>query len=84
MKKYSVWAESRRLRKRVQMGTADAYEFEDSEVRLTAEGPISSPLSSLNGLDSVMLRASKDGASNKFDLPIIWDEAGKDNERKTK
>ena len=51
------------------------YEFEDSEVHLTATGPIGTPLSSLDGLDSVRLWASKDGASKDFDLPIIWDES---------
>ena len=35
------------------------YEFEDSEVHLTAEGPIGAPLSSLEGLDSVRLEARK-------------------------
>ena len=35
------------------------YEFEDSEVHLTAEGPIGTPLSSLEGLDSVRLEARK-------------------------
>ena len=35
------------------------YEFEDSEVHLTAEGPIGTPLTSLEGLDSVRLEARK-------------------------
>ena len=35
------------------------YEFDDSEVHLTAEAPIGSPLSSLDGLDSVRLEARK-------------------------
>lgn len=35
------------------------YEFEDSEVHLTADGPIGTPLSSLEGLDSVRLEARK-------------------------
>ena len=37
------------------------YEFEDPEVHLTATAPIGSPLTSLDGLDSVRLCASKDG-----------------------
>ena len=51
------------------------YEFEDSEVHLTSTGPIGSSLTSLDGLDSVRLRASKDGVSKDFDLPIIWDDS---------
>ena len=51
------------------------YEFEDSEVYLTATGPIGTPLASLDGLDSVRLWASKEGESKDFDLPIIWDES---------
>ena len=35
------------------------YKFENSEVLLTAEGPIGTPLSSLEGLDSVRLEARK-------------------------
>lgn len=35
------------------------YEFEDSEVHLTAEGPIGTPLTSLEGLDSVRLEERK-------------------------
>ena len=35
------------------------YKFENSEVLLTAEGPIGTPLSSLDGLDSVRLEARK-------------------------
>ena len=35
------------------------YEFEDSEVHLTTTAPISTPLSSLEGLDSVRLEARK-------------------------
>ena len=35
------------------------YEFEDSEVHLTAEAPIGTPLTSLKGLDSVRLEARK-------------------------
>ena len=50
------------------------YKFENSEVLLTSEGPIGTPLSSLEGLGSVRLRASKDGSSKDFDLPIIWDK----------
>ena len=36
-----------------------SYEFEDSEVHLTAEAPIGTPLSSLEGLGSVRLEARK-------------------------
>ena len=35
------------------------YEFEDSEVHLTSEGPIGTPLTSLEGLDSVRLEERK-------------------------
>lgn len=35
------------------------YEFEDSEVHLTAEAPIGTPLTSLEGLGPVRLEARK-------------------------
>ncbi len=46
-------------------------EFEVSEVHLTAEGPIGTPSTSLKVLT---LSGWKNGASNEFDLPILWIE----------